>query len=250
MIVPYLDDCFIPWTKSENELKQLHQILNNLHQDIKFTIDYSNKQLPFLDVLVCNTFGKIETDIYYEETDSKQYLLFRSCHPHHTKHTISFIAQIRVIVSDEVKLMQRFNELKKFLLKRKYPEQLIDHGIKRVLEADRKTLRKKVPLKNENFIPYVSTCNPRNTELFLVTKSNLPILYQDNILKDLMKKRQIIKSKRQPPNLKRILTRAKFDNMEQKHTVKKCKHPNCGLCKHLIDAGTFYFLCGKIFKVN
>ena len=83
-----------------------------------------------------------------------------------------------------------------------------------------------------------------------VIKSNLSILYQDKKLKDLMKKLQIIKSKRQQPNLKRILTRAKFDNMEQKHTVKKCKHPNCGLCKHLIEAETFYFLSGKTFKVN
>ena len=56
-------------------------------------------------------------------------------------------------MSDEVKLIQRFNELKKFLLKQEYPEQLIDHGIKMTLEADRETLRKKVPLKNENIIP-------------------------------------------------------------------------------------------------
>ena len=162
----FLDVCFIHWTKSENELKQLHQILN--------------------------TFGKIETDIYYEETDSKQHLLFSSCHPHHTKVNIPFSLsrRLRVIVSDKVKLMQRFNELKK------YPEQLIDNGIKRALEVDLETLREKVPLKNENIIPYASTYNPRNPELFPIIKSNLPILYQDNKLKDLMKKRQIIKSKR------------------------------------------------------
>ena len=38
--------------------------------------------------------------------------------------------------------------------------------------------------------------------------------------------------------------------MEQKHTVKKCKHPYCSLCEHLIEAETFYFLSGKTFKVN
>ena len=43
----FLDNYFIPWMKSENELKYLHDILNNLHQDIKFTLEYNNKQLPF-----------------------------------------------------------------------------------------------------------------------------------------------------------------------------------------------------------
>ena len=33
----FLDDCFIPWTKSEEELKTFHKILNNLHGDINFT---------------------------------------------------------------------------------------------------------------------------------------------------------------------------------------------------------------------
>ena len=33
----FLDDCFVPWPKSDNDLKTLHNILNNLHQDINFT---------------------------------------------------------------------------------------------------------------------------------------------------------------------------------------------------------------------
>ena len=48
----FLDDCFIPWTKSKSELVELNHLLNNLHPDIKFTIEYSSEQQPFLDVLV------------------------------------------------------------------------------------------------------------------------------------------------------------------------------------------------------
>ena len=33
----FLDDCFIPWTKSVKDLEQLHSILNNLHKDLNFT---------------------------------------------------------------------------------------------------------------------------------------------------------------------------------------------------------------------
>ena len=34
----FLDDCFVPWTRSITELHHLHYILNTLHPDIKFTI--------------------------------------------------------------------------------------------------------------------------------------------------------------------------------------------------------------------
>ena len=59
-------------------------------------------------------------------------------------------------MSDEVKLMQRFYELKTFLLKQNYPEKkLVDHGIKKALETDREELRKKVPAKNVHILPYI-----------------------------------------------------------------------------------------------
>ena len=80
----FLDDCFVPWTKSVRELRTLHEILNNLHKDISFTIQFSNVEQSFLDILVQNKEGRIETDIFYKDTDSKQYLLFYSCHPRHT----------------------------------------------------------------------------------------------------------------------------------------------------------------------
>ena len=60
----FLDDCFVPWIKSRSELLDLKDILNNLHTDITFTMEYSNVQQPFIDVLVKRVGTKIETDIY------------------------------------------------------------------------------------------------------------------------------------------------------------------------------------------
>ena len=114
----FLDDCFIPWTKSEEELKTLHSILNNLHDDIKFTLEYDQKEQPFLDVMVRNKAGKIETDIFYKETDSKQYLLFSSCHPRHTKINIPYnlARRLKTIISEQNVLINRMKELKIFYL--------------------------------------------------------------------------------------------------------------------------------------
>ena len=78
-------------------------MLNNLDPDIRFTIECSDKQLPFLDILVMKEGIKLETDIYYKPTDSKQYLLFDSCHPKHTRTSIPFslARRIRSIVTNE-----------------------------------------------------------------------------------------------------------------------------------------------------
>ena len=48
----FLDDCFLLWSKSEDDLRKLHSILNDLHEDINFTMETSNVELPFLDVKV------------------------------------------------------------------------------------------------------------------------------------------------------------------------------------------------------
>ena len=93
----------ISWTKSVKDLEQLHSILNILHKDLNFTLEYSGEQQSFLGVLVKNQGGKIETDIFYKEMDSKQYLLFNSCHPRHTNINIPYnlARRLRTIVSEE-----------------------------------------------------------------------------------------------------------------------------------------------------
>ena len=44
----YLDDCFLIFTKTEEQLQKFHNLLNNLHPSIKFTKEKSKTPLPFL----------------------------------------------------------------------------------------------------------------------------------------------------------------------------------------------------------
>ena len=138
-----MDDCFIPCTRSETDLNKVHDILNNLHPDIKFTKEFSNEEQSFLDVMLKNEKGHIETDIYYKETDSKQYLFFDSYHPRHTKTSIPFCVarRIKTTVSDDETLTERFRELEKFLIKQKYPQKVIQMGIQKAMQLNRETLR-------------------------------------------------------------------------------------------------------------
>ena len=127
----FLDDCFLIFKQQEKDLDNFHQLLNNLHPSIKYTIDKNRRQISFLDTLIINNNGKVETDIYYKPTDSKQYLLYTSCHPKHTRNSIPYnlARRLRLIISEENTLIKRLEELRNFLLKQKYPPALIDDSI-------------------------------------------------------------------------------------------------------------------------
>ena len=119
----FLHDCFILFTRSKHNLEQFHHILNDLHPSIKYTMDMSKSSLPFLDSMVINKGGQIQTDIYYKPTDSKQYLLYTSCHPKHTRNSIPYnlARRLKTIVSENEVLDQGLNELKKILKQEEIP---------------------------------------------------------------------------------------------------------------------------------
>ena len=58
-------------------------------------MDYSSKEICFLDVLVMIKEGLIETSVYSKPTDKHTYLHFNSFHPHHSKQSIVFSQLIR-----------------------------------------------------------------------------------------------------------------------------------------------------------
>ncbi|XP_062587971.1 uncharacterized protein LOC134249655 [Saccostrea cucullata] len=221
----YLDDCFIFWTRSTEDLQEYHTILNNLHPSIKFTLEKSRLELPFLDILIIKEGRKIITDLYYKKTDSHQYLVFNSCHPSHVKRNIPFNMARRVctIVIDETRRNGRLQELKTFLLRQKYPNDLIDIAIEKAKSIPTADLRstRRGRQENNKEIPLVVTHNPRNLNIYNSVKQCFPILQQSQNLKELIDPKSIIYSRRQPPNLKKLLTRARFSSDEEKRTVAK-----------------------------
>ena len=65
----YIDDVFLLWTHGEGNLKRFLEELNNYDPNIKFTHEYSKKEIPFLDLKVAIKDGKITTDLYVKDTD-------------------------------------------------------------------------------------------------------------------------------------------------------------------------------------
>ncbi|XP_071132786.1 uncharacterized protein [Mytilus edulis] len=232
----YLDDCFIIWNKSDEELQLFSDILNNLHTSIKFTKDENFNQLPFLDILVIKDGTEIKTDIFYKGTDTHQYLDFNSCHPSHTKRNIPYCLarKICTVVEDEHLREDRLEELQSFLIKQNYPETLIERGIKMANQIPTNQLRStcEEQSNNNDKIPFVITHNPRNFKIIPVAKAHLPILDQDEKMRRLINTETLLQSKRQPQNLKRLLTRARFDQ-QRTFSVSKCRDSRCGACPYI-----------------
>ena len=117
------------------------------------------------------------------------------------------------------------------------------------MSLDKNVLHTVTTKGKENIVPYVSTYNPRDPEMFSVIIENMPILQEDEKMQNILSNYKFIKSRRQPCNLKRLLTKAKFSpNYTCK--VRKCTNPNCGLCIHLLEGNSFQFNCGMNFKVH
>ena len=85
----YIDDIFFLWEHREEKLKFIEH-LTEKHATIKFTAEWSQTLIDFLDVTVSLIGGKITTDLHIKATNSHQYLHSSSCHPYHCKKGIPY----------------------------------------------------------------------------------------------------------------------------------------------------------------
>ena len=94
----YIDDIFMVWTHGEDKLEDFINHINSLHSTMKFTHEFSESHISFLDVTVSlDNNNKISKDLFVKSTDTHQYLLHTSCHPSHIKNPY-FSASLCVFV--------------------------------------------------------------------------------------------------------------------------------------------------------
>ena len=169
--------------------------------------------MNFLDIHMIVQNDKIITDIYFKPTDTQNYVPFKSAHPRHTLINIPYNLARRLctIVDEKTTLTTRLKELKDTLRHLGYPKTLIDNGLKKATEIPQEQLRTpKEKTQEGNILTFVSTNNPRNPNFYPIIKESISVINASPKMKRELNKTKLIPSKRQPQNLKRILTRAKF----------------------------------------
>ena len=257
MLRRFLDDIFLKWRRSLGDPMELFNVLNSIDEKIKFTIEMG-ETIPFLDVnFTVLDNGSLETDIYYKETDTHNFVQFGSFHPHKTLTNIPFSLARRIclIVSCESKRNSRLRELKGFLTKKKYPESVIDSGISRACQLNRQDLLLQRPTTDNNDtsnIPFVFTNNCANPDVLHTVRRGLDILLPSDRMNTVMQNKKVVAARRQPKNMKALLFRPRFESSDQRKTggILPCKKdPNrkrtqgrpCKCCDLLQECTSFNF---------
>ena len=248
------------------------QCLNSLHPNIGFTLEPANntviegkpaQTLDFLDItIILFGNGTLETDIYYKPTNSHQYLDYSSFHPLHIKDNIPFGLAKRIIcfVSNPTVMEHRLTQLRSWLCHCNYPKKVID---KSIYNARLQGPAPK-PVDKNDVIPFITTyASNLNTKNITNDIRTLINRRQHGRLEEVLENVKVVAAYKQPPNLGRLLTHAKFrdttTNEEQSTTPKvnpgifaSCTDPRCKLCSlgYIQQCTSFECANGKVWEIK
>ena len=165
----FIDDVFLLWTSTEEDLNKFVAHINGFHKTIKFTVSSSTTSMPFLDMEISLSQGYLKTDLYCKPTDTHGYLHPRSCHPRHVCRNIPYSQFIRLrrLCSEEETFKKRCEEMSAFFKKRGYKQTDLDKTMERaqqVPRSDALEYRDKAN-KTQPRPPLIVTNNPANPPL-------------------------------------------------------------------------------------
>ena len=220
-------------------------LLNSMHPAIQYTMERAERilvgmtptqKLVFLSLIIyLNVSGKIWTDVYYKQTNTHDYLHYRSHHPEHIKKNIPYVLAKRIIVltSKEEAVKKNLDNLKVWLKDCGYPDKVIDHGIYSA------SLQGPAPKKEGTVIPLISTyySNYKNDHLCTIAKQLINTSTNDRV-KKAFQDVQFVQALKQPPNLLRTLSNSKFISTSENQIAGayKCSNQNCKICKLYLQA--------------
>ena len=162
----FIDDVFIVWTHGKETLEKFLNYINQAHETIKFTAEYSTQEVPFLDTLVYKLNNKLATKVYHKKTDDKMYLHYSSAHPRSQKDTIPYSLFIRCkrICTENRHFNMEVQEITNKLAHQGYPKELIVKSYLKAKNQDRDNLLKmdEKPNNQKNKIRLITTYNKHN----------------------------------------------------------------------------------------
>ena len=237
-----MDDGFLPWPNHKN-INTFLNLINDLDENLEFIIEPAKhhvnvdgkvyQELNFLDIMVIlHADGNIETDVYYKETNSHDYLNFNSHHPYHIKKNIPYNLAKRIIIfcSNPDTVRYRLEDLKSWLLNCGYPIHIITQGF-----------------HNAKLQGPAPKPKPKNDTLAFVTTfySNYDSSHIPKLSNDLLKSSRnedivntfgstnTVLALRQPKCLLRHITTAKYISTQksEKCGLFKCTCKRCKICK-------------------
>ena len=264
----YIDDIFVVWDNTVDCLHQFHQYLNACNDHLKFTLEFSDTQISFLDVLILKEGNSLKTDLYRKPTDRNTLLHGDSFHPKHLIKSlpISQFHRARRVCSSDSFYQKQAEDLTNRFLTRGYQSEWIDTAAQRFqATTQEECLIPKTRNIQKNNSPFcVTKYSPMGFEFKKILHKHWHIIETDPRLKEVFKDPPKLVFKR-PPNLRDTLVRSytppptnflsdippgnyKCSNCAQCGYTTKCKsftHPHSG--KEITIRGTI--TCSTNFVV-
>ncbi|XP_056409510.1 uncharacterized protein LOC130329910 [Hyla sarda] len=142
----YVNDVFLLWAGSVEQLGEDVQLLNSCHLLIEFTMEVHHQQIHYLDVEIFKNGTKLESTLFKKQADRNNVLLRQSQHAPQTFNGIprgQFIRVRRICSNDEEYVKNKEMLIQKFV-KRGYEEKVIRKVGEEVQKIPRVNLRQRM----------------------------------------------------------------------------------------------------------
>ena len=114
-------------------------------------------------------------------------------------------------------------ELRTILKTLKYPEMVVEKGIEKALAIPQDQLRSEKVKNNDDILPFISTHNSNNSNVFPRVREIYGNFQASKILDEIFAKDKVIDCERQPSNLKRPLWFSNFSTNFNKNQLSSDK---------------------------
>ncbi|XDV16664.1 hypothetical protein PO909_016270 [Leuciscus waleckii] len=255
----YIDDIFLVWLGSKEELIDFNNYVNTRLPSIKFTLTYDVKVLPFLDVLVRKVDNTLHTEIYRKETDRNSFLHYQSFHPPSLKRSLPYSQLLRVcrICNEDEVFERQAGELCQRFLDRGYTDNLVRDCLERARSIQRADLMTKRIDQNSsnNAVTFVSTYGQISNSVKNIVHRHCHILSSDPDIGHTFQDPPRSCYKR-APSLRDRLVRSHLPAPTQSPFPFKIPHGNfkclnCVACNFMLTENAFtHPKTGRTYKVK
>ena len=203
----FIDDIFMVWNGTVEQLKQFIKNINTIHPTIKFDAKYSVDSIDFLDTHIYKTEnGKLCTTLHIKPTDRHSYLHHKSYHPTAAKLSIVYSQSLRIrrICTEDSEYDKHSKKLIENLTHRGYKQIELQEIIANVFKMDRQNLLQP-QIKNANKLsPIIVTYHKNLPNIKSAINKNWNILKINEEISSLFDKQPSI-AFRKNKNLRQIL---------------------------------------------
>ena len=257
----FIDDIFMLWTGTLDELKNFEGTINQIHPSIKLTFEYSFKEIKFLETTVVNSpNGRLTTKVFKKPTDRSSYLHNTSYHPNSLKNNIPYGQALRLkkICSSETDYRKSLDEMKRAFLKRGYQENHLTEQFAKASSMMRSDLLKyKDKKQTNNQLMFITTFNKTLPRIQKAFDKHWNLLHINEDLRKSFEQRPKLVYRRNK-NLRDFIGQTTINNNKvvKKKVLKQGKCRPCltntrNLCCRQVASATSFksFQTKQVFKI-